>query len=546
MNLANLSLPFFLLGLLGLAALLFLLQRLRVKYRDLEVVTTLFWKQAVEETRARIFLRRFRHPWAYLLALTFVALVWLAFADPRWRQDDASDYILLLDRSAVMAWGDRFSSTKDFLQKEIAGLPSERRRVYICGADARLVLDRSEEHFLLGPRLEHFLPEACPPALDRQIRAVAADPNSSGLEILVFGDAPVSRDTVDALPPNVSVKRVRPDDTPSLKNNAGVSGLGVAAATSGAFDRVDAMIRLTGTASVSATLDGRSLSQNVSEENGLYFLRDLPARGQTLQVSVRGNDALTLDNSAQILLPSRNPVAVAVETAIDPRLQKVVEIHPAFDPATEENPARAAVAAAPHASLPTLVVVPGNEIAVTYEESLPPKQIDALRAAFASVGLERVGRKIDSAGNPSFRVALTLRPGTRREVRLGADLLTDEYDLTRSSAFPVLVSEALQWLAGDRPLQSFAAAGENLPVPGDLMIAGASYAPPRAGSYQTGNDNKLEVALGSLPDSAADALPVIASASEGRRWPGLAACCLIVAVVLLLGEWWLFQKGRIP
>ncbi|MEM7386099.1 MAG: BatA domain-containing protein, partial [Verrucomicrobiota bacterium] len=91
MSLANISPLLFLLGLLVVAGLLFLLQRLRVKYRDVEVVTTLFWKQAIEESRARVLVRKFRHPWAYLLALAIGALLWLAVAEPQWDRDDAKD-----------------------------------------------------------------------------------------------------------------------------------------------------------------------------------------------------------------------------------------------------------------------------------------------------------------------------------------------------------------------------------------------------------------------------------------------------------------------
>ena len=58
MSFANLSGLGVVLGVAGLAGALFLLQRLRVRYQPKRVVTTLFWKEALEEARARVLVRR--------------------------------------------------------------------------------------------------------------------------------------------------------------------------------------------------------------------------------------------------------------------------------------------------------------------------------------------------------------------------------------------------------------------------------------------------------------------------------------------------------
>ena len=70
-------------GLAGLAAGLFVLQQLRTRYRDVTVVTTLFWKQVIDEAPVRKFRERFRHPLAYALILAICSLIWLAFAEPQ-------------------------------------------------------------------------------------------------------------------------------------------------------------------------------------------------------------------------------------------------------------------------------------------------------------------------------------------------------------------------------------------------------------------------------------------------------------------------------
>ena len=84
MSFSNLPIGAVLAGIAALAGVLYALQRLRVRHRPVTVVTTLFWKEAVEETRARVLVHRFRHFWAYLLLLTIVSLLWIAIAAPRW------------------------------------------------------------------------------------------------------------------------------------------------------------------------------------------------------------------------------------------------------------------------------------------------------------------------------------------------------------------------------------------------------------------------------------------------------------------------------
>ncbi len=46
MSFGNLGAPLVIAGLLGLAGVLYLLQRLRVRHRELTVVTTLFWLES--------------------------------------------------------------------------------------------------------------------------------------------------------------------------------------------------------------------------------------------------------------------------------------------------------------------------------------------------------------------------------------------------------------------------------------------------------------------------------------------------------------------
>ncbi len=101
MTFLGLSTPLLLSLLLGSAALLFLLHFLRVRPREVVVPTLLFWKQAVEETRARTLPGRFRHPrtWAFLTLLA--AILVAAAAEPVTRGELlAETEVFVLDASS--------------------------------------------------------------------------------------------------------------------------------------------------------------------------------------------------------------------------------------------------------------------------------------------------------------------------------------------------------------------------------------------------------------------------------------------------------------
>jgi hypothetical protein len=93
------SLPAVLMGVAALAGGLWLAQRLRVQHREVEVLSTIFWQAAREETRARVFVRRFRHWRAWSLLVVITSLLWLLLNQPQLRSWDGTRHIVLLDWS---------------------------------------------------------------------------------------------------------------------------------------------------------------------------------------------------------------------------------------------------------------------------------------------------------------------------------------------------------------------------------------------------------------------------------------------------------------
>ena len=175
MGFANLSTWAVAGGLAALAAVLYALQRLRIRLRERQVATLLFWKAALDESPARTLVQRFRHVWAYLLILSICSLIWLAIAEPEWRDRRGDDfYVLLLDGSAGMAREGRFEQALEELERDLASLPPDRRQVLWSGARAETLLRPGEHALLLRQRLAGRTPEAVPSLLESQLAQLAS------------------------------------------------------------------------------------------------------------------------------------------------------------------------------------------------------------------------------------------------------------------------------------------------------------------------------------------------------------------------------------
>ncbi len=175
MSFSTLSPLYVVLGLAGLAGLLYALQRLRVRHQEVTVVTTLFWKEAVEEARARVLVKRFRHPWAYALLLLIAALLWIALAGPSASAGGAKSHVLVLDGSARMQGGTRFADALSIVRARAAELPRASTRVVVAGAFPVTLLDAGEELVLFDERARELAPEATAASLERALLSLAAE-----------------------------------------------------------------------------------------------------------------------------------------------------------------------------------------------------------------------------------------------------------------------------------------------------------------------------------------------------------------------------------
>ena len=454
-----------LVGLAALAAGLYWLQRLRVRHREVVVPTTLFWRAAVQETRARVLTRRFRHPLAYALLLGIASLLWLAFAEPAGSDGaEEGNTLFLLDASAGMAWGDRFERAKRTLLDQVGRLPAGQAEVIVCGGWPRTVLKREEHSILLERRLERVRPEACPSSLER---VAAALPREATARIVVVGDGPLRK---EALPAGCEL--LRPGAPGERPANGGVLALGVADAASGAWDRVDIYVDAP---------EGYTIN--------LESLADVPALGQEVVVRLPAGDAITLDDEARFRLPRRSMVRVRPA----PELEAVLRADP------------------------------GVEIA---EDGVQIELVDGIDVTFEAPAADLLDAPgtlidfVDAERDDGDRPELILRVGERRRVLLGRELLTNRFNLTRTRAYPLLVASAVRWLAATRAYLPYAAAGDPIP--------GTSFVPPVAREYELQHASLLDP-LTRTDARRDDGIDTVAGGFDAAAWLALLAFGLLVA-----------------
>ncbi len=573
MNFTNLSLPWLLGGAAALAGLLYVLQQLRIRYTEIGVPTAMFWREAARDAPVRVFRRRFRHWLAYLLSLLICWLLWLGLAEPRVEDPESGQYhVLFLDGSAHMSAPGDLERAIERVRDDLRNLPAERREVIWGGAWNLTLLNAGEDGLLFDRRVEGLEPEGAPSAVQEQIDLLAlpgAYPDA--VRLVIYGRAPVSAEAIDGLGENVQLQRAEGFD--ELGPNRGIVGMGLGTAVSGRWDAVDVLVRMAATGNLSTvpgdmvlTLDGAPLEgfdiENVPPDG--VAIRDVPAAGGLLEARVAESDSLPADDMAQLRLPERRELKVAVSAMLGPVVADAVGADPGL--LLAEDDAELVFRQAGESfggDLPALEFAPMNEQEAAFDIRFSG-DLDAelaLRDSLQGLGLYLIdGAGLAAeAGRP---VGVQASPGESRNISVWLELLDDRFNFTASRAFPLFISRTARWLAEEDPVYAYLAAGRfaaeeslefALAGPGNsaTRMLGAELAPRRAGMLESaGAEQSYAVSLLSTAVTGGQQgveLPAFSPTGAGLAGPSLLALLLILAALALLAfEWYAYQRGMIP
>ena len=522
-------------GIALLAIGLWFAQRLRVVHREVEVISVLFWQQALEETRARVFVRRFRHWWAWALLVLIAALLWLLAATPQTHSLDGTRHLVVVD------WGisDAQRRQQDLaLALDLAaGFPTGDREVIAVSTQLETLL-RANESIDLAWRRAATPVDPAPRDLGWAIEALAARATSdTPIRIHIIGDTPIDRVHLSAVRSHFGtdasgrpiLEVVRVDREPSADEPM-LATLGMSESLTSNWEAVDVWIAPDDASTqeeLAVTINGTPLDHDVTRRsNGAYELIGLPARGGEIAVGLSGRQV------GGLTLPNRRRIRVRLDPAVPASLRRLISLDPAceivdaqvdvvigFEPDAEfrlvadDAPAFSISESAsdPQAALTELV------------DQLALKQIDATGLAEAS------GRVIE----------VQFSQGNRRQITVWETLFTPAFDFQESRACPVFVARAVRWLA-DRPAMiSYAELGRRLPESSprfgrslQTQVTAADGRTVTASRLAVVRDQPATLDTGSVAAWPATVHPL--------SWIGL------LVAILLIGEWILVRRGQIP
>ncbi len=474
------------LALAALAIPIVVFYILKIRLRRVPVSTLMFWRQIFEEKKPRSIWQRLRHLISLLLQLAFLALLVLALADPifRWQQARARRLVLLVDNSASMNAVDvkpsRLAVAKIEAGRLVEGLRlGDEMAVIAAGAQPRVATGFTDHQRTLREAIDGIGPSD---GATRLGEAVAlARRLVSGSEkahtIVVLTDAAFENAAAVEKEPNLALVRVGGDTA-----NLGITrfqarrslidpiGYEILAEVQNASD-APASCRLELDLN-DEPIDVIPLELKPGEQITRIFEKT-SAEGGPLRARLAATDALAADNTAWAILPRRETRKLALVTEGNLFLEKVFEAIPLVDLTVSKTPppdsgARITVfhRKAPRVLPPgpVLVIEPGEsgefwDVGETIDNPVVAK-LDKESQLLGHVRLDQVmlpeARRLTlkgqahtlaetATGDPLY--ASFDRPEGKVLV-LSVNL--DKSDLPLQTAFPIMMTNALAWMSGNK------------------------------------------------------------------------------------------------
>lgn len=534
MSFAHFGLPVTMAGMIALAGIVYLLQRLRPERRVLRLPTAALWAQAMRDTPARVLGGRFRYWLAYLLILTITLLLWLAASHPQVDPAAAGGrmQIFYLDNSAALTGGSDLARARRALLADVRATPADRRQVVLGDAIGTRLLAAGESVSLLSRRLDMVSAQARPSTFASWLTRVGR--GQAGIRY--YGSWGVARSAVAEARPTVPLRYGYLADP--VPDNRGITALGVTPAASGRVGKADALVTVLAahgpapTASALRwTMDGRGFTPARVETlgDGRFVARDVDATGGTLGVALARGDGFAADDQARLRLADRRPLRVALLDGTPLVIRAVVAADPALAvvPGGQAQVVVGSAQGVRGVDRPALILTDPTTQAQAFLFAGPGEaDRGGVAPRLATLGLAQLDAAAlaDALHRP---IGVDARDAGRRSVALWADILRPTSPFVESPVMPVFISRSLQWLGGREHWTSFAKAG----VPPDPPLASRAEGPVSL------TDRATTLAV-------ADMSPRPATPPLGGACPpdGPFLLLLVVAGLLLGVEWWLVQR----
>lgn len=576
MNILNLSPLLFGAGLVGLAAGLFLLQQLRIRYTRLPVATTLFWAEAVRDAPVRVFRQRFKHWLAWLLAVLICWLLWLGFADLRTdRPENANFYALILDGSAQSSVGEDFESSKQQLLNDVRSYPDQQREVYFAGEHNLKILASDEDTKVLQQRLDDQTPVSARSSVEDQLRLLARDAVNAEnqVHVVVYGRIAIPPEVISDLPDNMIVEQRLPTNETEYFNR-GIVALGVGEPLSGAWDKVDVLVRVLNTNGENITVSDLAITvgdQTIASENlsavgpSDFLLKDIVADGSQLTVTLIGEDDLEFDNEASLVLPTRTQIPIYLGNFVPDSILPAIQADSALIvvPVSE---AKVAILGPGESSstLPTFRVVEETAQEQAFEIGyVGPQDVNSERMldrTIEKLGLEQIDATA-IAQEIEREITVRLHFGDQRFVSVWQPIVEDEFNFRESISFPLFISKSMRYLADEAPWYAYLAAGKqaieqssgaslaDTDALSELAV-GTYFVRNATGEFELTNELPGVISLLDKTTTVGITTPTLGSTAAVNPSPyplwELITWLMLLTLALVVTEWYIYQRRLMP
>ena len=595
-----------------------MLYLLRLKRRGVTVSTHLFWQRVLQESSRRAFFHRLRHLLSLLLHLLIFLLIVGALARPMFRDTtyEAASTVLLIDTRARMQAiepdGQSRLAKAVALARTYASQANSRTQFALLTMDhsANVAVPFTDDDRALTSALEKLTPTDAPGDLTEGLDLAHAllTGKQGERRIVVLTDRPLPTDSNDPLPitvhalgssqENVAITRFATRPHPA---NPETAELLLEVQNFGA-QPVQTELEL--------QFDGRPFEVKMLSlgpgQKRVDVFSSVPRPGRSsrgwLTAHLKTSDALNTDNTAYAALPLRNTRRVLLVSQGNPFLEKLLAVDPStkfemIDPAAWKNEFAAKFEVtifdkfvpkdfaweAAEGNFLFLGSTPFSTDSAALDRPLIT-EVDVNHPITRNVSLQNIAiQKATPLAFPPARdgwvFATPLRSfehpllvvGTQSKRRIAAlafDVL--ESDLPLRVAFPLLITNALQWLdARDSPHPQSLIAGESLPLTEAQSVSAEPlltppkkvpdmqetriFQPLRNGFYLLADfagQSWLAVNTFSpqesdlrFPETEKAESPTSVATSNLGPWPPWLWLTL-AAFALFTGEWWLFHRRK--
>ena len=317
---------------------------LRLRLRRQPVSTLLFWNQIFEEKRPRSIWQQLRHLLSLLMQLAFLALLVAALIDPFWSWErlQARRIVLVIDNSASMnaahGTGSRLDEAKRQARNLISGLRlRDQMAIVSASSAARVEVGLTGHQKTLRTALQSIQPTDGPTRANQAIqlgrRLLAEHENA---QVIVLSDGCFSTAENQSLQQQNDVQLMlvgQSSDNLAITNyqvrrslNDPIGYQVLVEVSNYSEQALSCQLELTLGAD-RQIVDVIPLSLE-PDEVWRTTIDHTSAEGGILRATLDHADALPVDNQAVALLPERKPIPVILVTAGSLFLQRVFEAIP--------------------------------------------------------------------------------------------------------------------------------------------------------------------------------------------------------------------------